>query len=89
MEKTARVRTKGFSNPTVMTRKGRASPSKTGFTVISRYQAVRRANMKARQEDVRAAEASQIPEERDWGRRERERRRMLRKRETKVECMRR
>jgi hypothetical protein len=87
-EKTARVRTKGFSNPTVMTRKGRASPRRTGLMEMSRYEAVRRENMKATQEEQRARVASQNPREPELERREVERRRMLRYSETKVECMR-
>lgn len=77
-EKTARVRTKGFSNPTVMTRKGRASPSKTGLTLISRYHAVRRANMKATHDDASDRVASQNPSVPELGRSERDRRFMLR-----------
>lgn len=87
MENTARVSTNGFSNPTVMTRNGSASPSRTGLIAMSRNDAARSAKRKARHDDMSAQPASQMPDERELGLSEPERRRMLRKSETKVECM--
>lgn len=45
--------------------------------------------MNAKQDETSVEAASQRPEEREWGRSERESRRILRKRETKVVCIRR
>jgi len=87
-EKTARVRTNGFSKPTVITRNGRASPRRTGLTLISRYHAVKRANMKATHDDASDRVASQNPSDPELGRSDLDRRFMLRYSDTNVECMR-
>jgi hypothetical protein len=56
---TARARRSGLSNPTVQTRKGKASMRLTGSSGMRRYPAIGSATIKDRTEEARMAVLSQ------------------------------